>query len=128
LPKNELEIEQILDIFIGYVDNCTFESEIRNETLEEVCRRHSIEYTVSTHSTKVIEILKARFEEIIKSEEQFQRNKLRDLEEHLALKYLVDNMEIQPYYQVLQRMNDNLQNGILITQLSHRYKSIQPAS
>ncbi|GKV70592.1 hypothetical protein NCCP2716_30900 [Sporosarcina sp. NCCP-2716] len=120
MSKNELEIDQILDIFIGYVDNCTFESEIGNETLEEVCRRHSIEYTVSTHSTKVIEILKARFEETIKSEEQFQRNKLRDLEEHLAMKYLVDNMEIQPYYQVLQRMNDNLQNGILIINIENK--------
>lgn len=119
LQEKELELNQIADCFVRYVDNniCNLESE--KWTLEEVCIRHSIEYTDTMYTDKLKSILISQCKAILKSEEQFPRNMLRDLSDHFALKYLVEKMEIQPYFQMLRTLNNILQNGIMIISIEN---------
>lgn len=113
-----MELNRIADYFIQYVDNNMniFNEE---EDLEKICKRHFIEYTITMPPLELRKNLISQCQQIIKSEEQFPRNILRDLADHFVLKNLVENMDIQPYFQILRTLNNILQNGIMIISMEN---------
>ena len=119
MEEKEQELNQIADSFIHYVDQNMNIFKEENIDLEKICERHSIEYNNTMFPYKLREILINQCKEILGSKEQFSRNNLRDLADHLVLKYLVENMDIQPYFQILRSLNNILQNGIMIVSMEN---------
>lgn len=91
----------------------------KRTNIKNICDTHSVEYTEDIHRVELRNRLIDMCREIIKCEEKLQRNILWDLSDQLALRYLVEKIEVMPYFQILQTLNSILQNGILIISIEN---------
>lgn len=112
-----MEINYLEILFRKYVDNSIHLLEIGESSLDDICKRNSID--INSGSRNIEKELTNKLRDLITSEENLDRSKLRQLQEHLLLRYLVDKQTLNPYFRIIEVINDRLENGIYIIDISN---------
>ncbi|WP_170230405.1 hypothetical protein, partial [Aneurinibacillus danicus] len=105
--------------FRKYVDKHKHLLDKEVNSFEKICKRYAFDYPDTSYKYILKDKLSEKLKEKATVSENFKRDKLRILVKQLILKFMVENIEIHPYLEVLEEINARLQNGILIVDMNN---------
>jgi hypothetical protein len=121
VEKEQLDIDEIFEFFCSYVNEQKDLINRNNPNLECICKHHGYSNCSAEYRYLLEDFLTNKLKQIIITEQNFKKNKLRKLERHIILKHYIDGYNLFPYFQIIKIINNRIQNGIMIVDIRNKF-------